>query len=148
MSAMLGAAGLGGPHCRVLIIEDDSDSADTLREALEFYGHEIAVALSASEGVSKARELQPDVVVCDIGLPDTDGYSVARLLRAEERLRNTCLVALSGYASPIDLENGKRAGFTHQFTKPLAVESLQQLLRDFCAGRDTAGQKKREIESD
>jgi CheY-like chemotaxis protein len=136
MTTPSGLSNPGKNYCRVLIIEDDSDSADSLRDALAFDGHKIAVAHNALDGITKARELRPDVVVCDIGLPGTDGYSVARAFRADESLRNTCLVALSGYGGRDDMENAKQAGFTHHFTKPLSVESLQQLLRELSSNRD------------
>ena len=123
-------ADIGRDHCRVLIIEDDPDSSDSLREALELDGHEIAVALNASEGLSKARDLHPDVVVCDIGLPDSDGYTVAQTLRAEKSLENACLVAISGYGRPDDMKRASQAGFTHHFTKPISLEAVQLLLRE------------------
>jgi len=123
-------ADIGRDHCRVLIIEDDPDSSDSLREALELDGHEIAVALNATEGLSKARELHPDVVVCDIGLPDSDGYAVAQTLRADKSLENACLVAISGYGRPDDMKRASQAGFTHHFTKPISLEAVQLLLRE------------------
>ncbi|HEY5677556.1 MAG TPA: PAS domain S-box protein, partial [Myxococcales bacterium] len=81
---------------RVLVIEDHEDAASTLVELLEIQGHAVDVAHDGSTGVRLARERRPDVVVCDIGLPDIDGYAVARALRADLDLKATRLVALSG----------------------------------------------------
>src|SRR5262249_1930275 len=120
----------GRRHCRVLIIKDDADAAESLREVLELEGHEIAVAHDASQGISRAREFHPDAVVCEIGLPDLDGFAVARALQAEPSLRNACLVALSGYGTADDREQARRAGFMYHFPKALIIEALQQLLRE------------------
>jgi CheY-like chemotaxis protein len=86
-----------------LIIEDNVDAADSLREVLELSGHEVAVAYNGPDGLAKAREWRPEVLLCDIGLPGMDGYEVARAFRADEALRKTFLVALSGYALPVKL---------------------------------------------
>ncbi len=113
---------------RVLIIEDNVDAADSLREVLELGGHQVAVAYDGPEGVARARELRPDVVLCDIGLPGMDGYAVARLLRSDPSLEGVHLVALSGYALPADLERAAAAGFERHVAKPPTPEKLAELL--------------------
>ena len=70
----------------MLVIEDNVDAAESLREALELGGHEVAVAYDGPEGLAKARAFEPEVVLCDIGLPGMDGYEVARALRADAAL--------------------------------------------------------------
>ena len=75
------------PSRRVLVIEDNADAAETLREMLEMWGHEVAVARDGRAGVEKARAFRPDVVLCDIGLPVMDGYEVARAIRADRSSR-------------------------------------------------------------
>jgi PAS domain S-box-containing protein len=114
---------------RVLIIEDNVDAAESLRELLELSGHEIAVAYSGPEGLERARGFKPEVVLCDIGLPGMDGYEVARRLRADEALRETLLVALSGYALPEDVERARQAGFERHLAKPPSLAKLAQLMR-------------------
>ena len=111
---------------RVLVIEDDADAADSLREALELGEHEVAVAYDGPEGIRKARELRPDIVLCDIGLPGMDGYEVARVLRSEEALRSIYLVALSGYGLPEDVAKAQAAGFDQHIAKPAALKKLQE----------------------
>jgi two-component system CheB/CheR fusion protein len=113
---------------RVLIIEDNLDAADTLGEALEIGGHEVVIAHSGAEGIAKAREVLPEVVLCDIGLPGMDGFEVARTLRADHALEGTFLVALSGYALPEDLERASAAGFDRHLAKPLRLEELKEIL--------------------
>jgi PAS domain S-box-containing protein len=113
---------------RVLIIEDNIDGAETLRELLEIVGHEVEVAHCGVEGVRLARELRPDVIFCDIGLPEMDGYAVARELRADPSLSGTLLVALSGYALAEDVRRAADAGFDHHLAKPPELDRLQQLI--------------------
>jgi CheY-like chemotaxis protein len=113
---------------RVLIIDDNVDSADTLGDVLRLDEHEIAVSYSGAEGIDRARAFRPDVVLCDIGLPGMDGYEVARTLRADQDLGDTTLVALSGFALPEDVERARRAGFDRHAAKPLSVEKLRSML--------------------
>jgi signal transduction histidine kinase/ActR/RegA family two-component response regulator len=113
---------------RVLVIEDNIDAADSLSEALALDGHEVAVAYNGQEGIEKARQLRPEVVLCDIGLPGMDGYEVARAFRRDAVLRSTYLVALSGYALPEDLQRASDAGFDRHLAKPPLLEKLEEML--------------------
>jgi two-component system CheB/CheR fusion protein len=113
---------------RVLVVEDNRDAAESLRGVLELIGHEVAVAHSGPEALQKARTLEPEVVLCDIGLPGMDGYEVARAFRADELLRKAFLVALSGYALPEDLQRSASAGFAQHLAKPPSIEKLETLL--------------------
>ncbi len=108
----------------VLIIEDNPDAAASIGELLELEGHLVHLAGSGLSGIEKARELVPDAVLCDIGLPDMDGFAVARALRRMEALRSTRLIALTGYASEGDLEQARAAGFDEHMTKPPRIPAL------------------------
>jgi PAS domain S-box-containing protein len=119
---------LAGPHRRGLGIGDNVDAADSLRVLLELDGHYVAVAYSGPEGIARARNFQPQVVLCDIGLPGMDGYGVARAFRAEDALRGALLVALSGYASPEDIAKATEAGFDCHLAKPPNLEKIRELL--------------------
>jgi two-component system CheB/CheR fusion protein len=114
----------------VLIIEDNRDAADTLREVLEMEGHEVAVAHSGPEGLAKARQFHPDLVFCDIGLPGMEGYEVARRFRADEGLKHAHLVALSGYALPEDLRRAAEAGFDRHIAKPPTIAKIASAVRE------------------
>jgi PAS domain S-box-containing protein len=114
---------------RVLIIEDNVDAADSLRDVLRCGEHEVEVAYNGPDGLAKARTFKPDTVLCDIGLPVMDGYAVARAFRADEVLKNVLLVAVSGYTLPQDLERAAEAGFEHHLSKPPSLEKLAELLR-------------------
>jgi len=114
---------------RVLIIEDNIDAAESLRELLELGRHTIEVAYNGVDGIAKARAFEPEVVLCDIGLPGMSGYEVARAFRADDRLRQAFLVALSGYALPDDLRRSAEAGFQRHLAKPPSIEQIHELLR-------------------
>ncbi|MGE5599457.1 MAG: ATP-binding protein, partial [Bacteroidota bacterium] len=114
---------------RVLIIEDNVDLAESLRELLELDGHEAAVAYGGVEGLAKAREFLPEIVLCDIGLPGMDGYAVAEAFRADAQLKTMYLVALSGYAQPEDLKRAVEAGFDRHVAKPPDFDALDRMLR-------------------
>jgi PAS domain S-box-containing protein len=108
----------------VLVIEDNLDSAHTIADVLVLEGHRVHVATDARSGIARALELKPDVILCDIGLPDMDGYEIARTLRADDRLRSTRLIALSGYAQPEDRRRAVEAGFDNHISKPAAIDVL------------------------
>jgi PAS domain S-box-containing protein len=117
-------------HRRVLVIEDNLDAADSLRDVLAFGEHEIEVAYNGPDGIAKARKFRPEVVLCDIGLPGMDGYEVARAFRADATLKGAFLVALTGYALPEDLERAQAAGFARHLAKPPSLEKLGEILAE------------------
>jgi PAS domain S-box-containing protein len=117
-------------HRRVLIIEDNVDAADSLRDVLAFGEHEVEVAYNGLQGIAKAKEFRPDVVLCDIGLPMMDGFEVARAFRADEALKGVFLVALSGYALPEDVARAQAAGFDRHLAKPPSLEKLEEILAE------------------
>ena len=120
------AGGAGGRL--VLIIDDDFDTGQSLKIALELNGQRVRTACDGKTGIATARDLRPDVVLCDIGLPDIDGYEVARTLRADEALNSTRLIALSGYARPEDKKRAKEAGFDAHIPKPPELDELTEML--------------------
>jgi PAS domain S-box-containing protein len=129
------ATARASPRRRVLVIEDNVDAAESLRDALEIDAHEVAVAFDGLEGVAKARELAPEIVLCDIGLPGMDGYSVARALRGDPSLRGVTLVALTGYALAQDEQRAIAAGFDRHLAKPPDLDELQRILVEAPARR-------------
>jgi PAS domain S-box-containing protein len=112
---------------RLLVIEDNLDAAETLKDVLEMNGHEVAVAHDGQEGIEKARSLKPDVVLCDIGLPGRDGYEVARAIREDPTISPT-MIAMTGYTLPQDLKRSFEAGFDHHLGKPVEMRSLERVL--------------------
>jgi CheY-like chemotaxis protein len=110
------------------VIEDNVDAAEMLAEVLGMAGHSVATAQSGPEGIEMAREIEPDVVLCDVGLPGLSGYDVARAFREDAALRDVFLVALTGYASPDDQQHAIDAGFRVHLTKPVGMEQLWAVL--------------------
>jgi PAS domain S-box-containing protein len=113
---------------RVLIVDDNLDTADSIAMLLERSGHEVTVAYSAEKALEVAAEFQPEVVLLDIGLPEMDGYEVARRLRRDSRLKGMKLIALTGYGQDSDLQRAKEAGFDHHLVKPAGLDKIEELL--------------------
>jgi PAS domain S-box-containing protein len=113
---------------RVLVIEDNRDAADTLRDLLELAGHTVDVAYSGTSGVRAARTFAADVILCDIGLPGMDGYAVARELHTQGILGATQLIAITGFGQPEDHRRTAEAGFHAHLTKPADPEELLRLI--------------------
>jgi PAS domain S-box-containing protein len=114
------------PPARVLVVEDNPDTAASLRLLLELWGHEVRVALTGPDGVEEARRFRPDVVLCDIGLPGLDGYGVARELRRHPETARVRLVAVSGYGQDEDRRRSHAAGFDQHLVKPAGADELRQ----------------------
>jgi two-component system CheB/CheR fusion protein len=131
------ARGQGAPH-RVLVIDDNEDAASTLKDLLEIRGHSVRTAGDAPSGLAAARDFRPEVVLCDIGLPGPDGYTVARALRADRALCAAWLIALSGYALPGDVERSLEAGFDRHVAKPTSLDQLEALFAEAPVAAPTA----------
>jgi two-component system CheB/CheR fusion protein len=113
---------------RVLIVEDNPDSAESLRLLLEFFGHEVWVAPTGTEGVRMASAHRPEVVLCDIGLPELDGFGVAAALRSDPTTAETHLIAITGYGSDQTRARCREVGFDRYFTKPIDPDLLVELI--------------------
>jgi len=113
---------------RVLVIDDNVDVADMLAAYLQQLGHEVVQAHDGRTGLDVATRHQPDVIVCDLGLPGLDGYEVARTLRAIRQLRSSMLIAVSGYGESTDRDKAQEAGFSHHITKPADPIELAELI--------------------
>jgi signal transduction histidine kinase/ActR/RegA family two-component response regulator len=118
---------LGKPR-RILVVDDNRDAADSLRLLLEAVGHQVAVAYAGEDGIQMARHFRPQVVLCDIQMPGTNGYTLAQALKQDPATAGARLLALSGYGSQADRDRCLGAGFERLLTKPVDVEELQQLL--------------------
>lgn len=113
---------------KVLIIEDSRDSAESLRMLLTVQGLDVDVAYTGADGIGLAQQVQPDVIVCDLGLPGMSGYEVARALRATPATSTALLVSLSGYGQEEDRDRARDAGFDEVLVKPVAPELLFRVL--------------------
>jgi PAS domain S-box-containing protein len=116
------------PSRSIVIIEDNEDQAVSLAEVLSLDGHRVEIARDGRSGVELIRRVRPEIVLCDLGLPDLSGYEVARAIRQDGVLRHTRLVALSGYAQSEDRERCREAGFDAHLPKPADRDTLNALL--------------------
>jgi CheY-like chemotaxis protein len=118
------------PQKRVLVVDDNHDAANSLAMLLQFLGAEVDVAHSGREALEQFDASTPAVVLLDIGMPDMDGYQVARAIRAREAGRRVPLVALTGWGQEEDRRRAREAGFDHHLVKPADIDALQALLAD------------------
>jgi len=112
----------------VLVVEDDHDSAQSLRKLLELCGYTVSVAYNSREGMEAAEKAPPDVVLCDIGLPDADGYQLAGALRRNPATARVRLIAVTAYGSEQDKQRSREAGFQLHLVKPVKPETLLEEL--------------------
>jgi signal transduction histidine kinase len=113
---------------RVLLVDDNRDSAESLAQLLRLFGHEVWQAYSGRDALALARAHRPDLVLLDIGMPDLNGYEVARQLRADPSFAVTTLVALTGYGSDEDRRRSLAAGFDGHLVKPIDFTDLERIL--------------------
>ena len=113
---------------RVLVVEDNDDARETLKQLLELMGHRVAAAADGLAGLDRALEFMPDVAFIDLGLPGIDGYELVRRLRATEGGRAMYLVALTGYGAEEDRRRALDAGFDAHAPKPVSPERLAALI--------------------
>ena len=134
------------PGGKILIVEDNADSRDTLREVLELSGFRVAIADTGRAALELLERVEPDVAILDVGLPELDGFEVARRIRAHQRFGDMCLIALTGYGQPSDRSIGREAGFDAHLVKPVRPERLLEVLTEMRGGHRVKrdGQEKAE----
>lgn len=113
---------------RVLVVDDNVDTAESLAMLLRLMGHEVAVEYSGPKALQAVVSGKPEVVLMDIGLPGMDGYQVAERIRQHSELGNVLLIAISGYGQEADRERSRTAGFDHHLVKPVDPAKLQDVL--------------------
>ncbi len=119
-----------GRPLRILVVEDNVDSADSLNLLLRLYGHDVHVARTGPTALEMASASRPDVVLLDIGLPGLDGYQVAQRLRQKPEFKDVTVCALTGYTpSEADRHRQQQTGFDHYFVKPVRLETLLELFK-------------------
>jgi PAS domain S-box-containing protein len=113
---------------RILVVDDNADAATTLGELLGALGHEVCIRFDGKSALADAAAFGPEILVLDIGLPDMDGYELARRLRAEPATAQARYLALTGYGQAHDRTLARVAGFDHHFVKPVDMLALQAVL--------------------
>ena len=119
---------------RVLIIEDNADTLESLRLQMELWGTEVSTARNAEEALAIAARLRPQIVLCDLGLPGMDGLRLVETLRNTLKGSPVVFAAVTGYASEEDQQRALAAGFDSFFVKPLDPSRLANLLRSYPSG--------------
>jgi CheY-like chemotaxis protein len=113
---------------RVLIVDDNRDSANSLATLLKLTGHDVYTANDGLEAVEVTAKLEPEIILMDIGMPRLNGYEAARRIRTQPRIERVTLVALSGWGQPEDRRRSKEAGFDAHLLKPVDLAALTELL--------------------
>jgi two-component system CheB/CheR fusion protein len=119
---------------RILVVDDNSDVADSLAMLLRLDGHEVEIASNAPETFQAVRRMRPAAVFLDIGLPEMDGYEIARRLRADPAAKGVHLIALTGYGQEHDRERSREAGFGAHLVKPADIEAVNLILASLPSG--------------
>jgi CheY-like chemotaxis protein len=115
---------------RVLVVDDHVDAARMLELLLQYDGHETRVAHDGPAALKAAEEFRPEFVFLDIGIPEMNGYEIARRLKRAANRRKLFLVAVTGWGQPSDFEQSKEAGFDLHLVKPVDSNSVKQLLEN------------------
>jgi CheY-like chemotaxis protein len=116
------------PPRRILLVDDNVDAAETLGMLLTALGATIAVAHSGRAALATLDSFVPDTVLLDIGMPEMDGYEVARIIRSRPQHAEVLLIALTGWGQQDDQRRSRTAGFDHHLVKPPNIEKLRELL--------------------
>ena len=116
---------------RILVVEDDADTADSMAILLRLYAHDVRVARDGAAALGAVVEASPDVVLLDIGLPKLDGWQLAKAIRHHSNGRRPFLIAMSGYGTPSDQARSQEAGIDLHLVKPVEPEALREVLRRF-----------------
>ena len=131
-------AGPASGALRILVVDDNADAARLLGMFLELLGHEVFVQFHPADAIRCARQVLPDLCLLDIGLPDMDGYTLARQLRLIPGLQTATLAAVTGYSQPRDKQAAFAAGFDFHFAKPIDSQQLEAWLAGIAAQPATA----------
>jgi CheY-like chemotaxis protein len=120
---------------KVLVADDNRDSADSLAMLLELSSHEVFVAHTGEEAMQIAHRALPQAMILDLSMPDITGDQIARAIRREPWGAEVLMVAVTGWGRPEDQQRASEAGFDHHLTKPVDVDRMEQLLQDFASAR-------------
>jgi len=109
---------------RILIVDDNDDARGLVHDNLQRAGYDVLTAANGVDAIKLAHELEPDLVILDLDLPDIDGHAVARLIQRRAGAKPVKIIALSGHSQPIDLERSRREGLLLHLCKPISSAAL------------------------
>jgi CheY-like chemotaxis protein len=113
---------------KILVADDDQDSAESLALLFQLMGHDVRAAQSGLAAIDVAAEFRPDLIVLDIGMPGLDGYEVCRRIRQHEWAQTIVIAALTGWSRDEDRDRSEQAGFNHFLVKPVDPKALEELI--------------------
>jgi len=116
------------PPRRIVVADDNEDSAQSFAMLLSFSGHEVRIAHDGEQALDAVRDFRPDVAFLDIGMPRLSGYEVAEAVRAEPWGRDVKLIAVTGWGQPDDKVRAQSAGFDQHLVKPIDPTDVDRLL--------------------
>jgi PAS domain S-box-containing protein len=116
---------------RILIVDDNVDAADAMALLLELEGHAVRVAYGGAQGIAEFEQDTPEILLLDLGMPDMDGYEVAKRVGERAGAQGCKLVAITGWGQETDLERTKKAGFSAHLVKPVTLDSVRKMIREF-----------------
>jgi CheY-like chemotaxis protein len=119
---------LNEPSLRVMVVDDNVDIVTSMAMLVREFGHEVRTAYDGSTVLETALDYRPNVILLDIGLPGRNGYEIAKQLRQQPALKDTVLVAMTGYGQESDRQRSREAGFDHHLVKPVNFEKVSQIL--------------------
>ena len=116
---------------QILLVDDNTHAADAMGKLLTLVGFNINVVYSGEEALSLVRASKPKIMLLDIRMPEMDGYAVAKEVRADPKLSDITLVALTGFGQEEDKQKAEKAGFNHHITKPATLNDLKTVLTQY-----------------
>src|SRR6185312_8584229 len=123
---------------RILIVDDSVQNGDALRELLEFEGASVTFESLSARAIERAGKERYDLIISDIAMPDVDGYSMLKSIRASSANQRTPAIAYSGYSGRSEIDRARAAGFDRHLTKPIDVETLLRAIGEVTARKSAA----------
>ena len=119
---------MNGPARRILIVEDDRDTADSFALLLKVKGYEVRACYTGKECLETLDEFRPEIIVLALAMPKVTGFDLAQQIRGTAQHKDIPLVALTGYGQPSDRQQTREAGFAFHLLKPATVEQLEEAI--------------------
>lgn len=115
---------------KILIIDDEAPFVETINVRLEFEGYEVLSAGDGQEGLEKAREIKPDLILLDVMMPKMDGYQVCRMLKFDDNFKDIPIIMLTARAQDTDRKTGKEVGANDYISKPFEMDELLEKIKE------------------
>ena len=118
--------------CRILVVDDQADTAETFAYLLETFGHKVSFLTDSADVLQAVAKLNPNIVFLDIGMPGLNGWQVAEALRCRHPYEDLRLIAITAYDAPEDFARSRAAGFDAHVPKPISLALIESIMKQFC----------------